>query len=485
MLCAFSQPLAVFCLLALLGCSEPPGTWVVPSGREARAIELLGDIGFERAFADGTTFDSIAIGRDRVVYALRRVGSVDAAPPLGRLTVRALALAQPGDRKGATLAIAVETLDPAPHVRARLEAGSQSLLRRDRPEATPLFVHVPAAGHTALTPVWQALGAALLAWALALGVHLTLRRTWPAVRLRFQPTHLLPAVLQSTLLGWWALHVPPVAAQFPRIGAQLLFAYGLDFLLAMTLRKRWDLSFAPVPVVLSANLFVWFPADNALDFAVVALALGAKWLVQWDTRALASDRPVVTLQPRGRHVFNPSAFGVAAVGVLCLAAPSLGHFEDISHLLAQPPHMVLVVLAAALVAQVRLPIVLIPLAACAVLLGLKQVGAYHVVYPFWPAVLLATTLLATDPATIPRTGPGRLLFGLGYGLAVWAVSAALTWQGESDFYGKVLPLPLLNLLAPQFDSLGAKLGRLQAWLAPRWNWAHLTAWLGFAAWCLH
>jgi hypothetical protein len=33
---------------------------------------------------------------------------------------------------------------------------------------------------------------------------------------------------------------------------------------------------APVPVILSANLFVWFPRDFVLNCAVIALALASK-----------------------------------------------------------------------------------------------------------------------------------------------------------------------------------------------------------------
>jgi Na+-translocating ferredoxin:NAD+ oxidoreductase RnfD subunit len=444
-------------LLVLLTGTAWADAWVVPQGRETQAIGLLEDVGFEKPLAGGLTWDSIGIARDHVDFALHRVGLPD-APPLATIAMRPVEQARPGDRTGKTIALHVQVLDPAGQ--AQVEPAIRSILAHENPV---FFQRLGPPPDQTLTRVLQVAFGLLLAWALALAIWLTCKREWHRVAFRFQPTHLLPAMLQCSIFAFWATRVPAVQEQLPRIALQLAFAYSLDFLLGMTKKQRWDATFGPVPVVLSANLFVWVP-PGALHLAllVVTVALASKWLIG----------------RQGRHIFNPSALGVAVLGLLSLLWPNLGRFEDISHLLDQPGMMPLL-LGLALVAQVRVPIVLVTLPAVLVLLGLKAVGAYHVVYPFWPAVFLAVTLLATDPATIPHTGPGRLLYGIATGLGIWAVSAGLTWLGRSDFYGKVLPIPVVNLLVPQFDRVGAKLcGKL---LAPRWNLAHVAVWLVLAS----
>ncbi len=443
-------------MVMLLAAPARADDWLVPQGRETQAIALLQDVGFEKTLPGGFTWDSIGLAKDHVDYSLHRVGQ-PGAPPLATLTLLPKERAQPGDRAGQVFALHVQVRDPVaqpyvePAIRSILAHEHADFFQRVVTPADPLgFVLTIAFG-------------LLVAWSLLLAIWLTWSRAWHRVALRFQPNHLLPAVLQGVIFAYWATRAPAVYEQLPKIALQLAFAYCLDFLLGMTLKKRWNATFAPVPVVLSANLFVWFPPGAFhLSLLVIAVGLGAKWLIQRE----------------GKHIFNPSALGVAVVGLYCLLVPDTGRFEDISHLLDQRGMMPLL-LALALVAQLRVPIVLVTLPAVLVLLALKYGGAYHVVYPFWPGVFLAVTLLATDPATIARTGAGRLLYGIATGLSIWAVSAGLTWLGYSDFYGKVLPIPLLNLLVPQFDRWGARL-RLPPTLEPRWNLAHVAAWLMLA-----
>lgn len=447
-------------LLLFLASPAWAEAWIVPQGREPQAIGLLQDVGFEKPLPGGLTWDSIGIARDHVDFSLHRVGQPE-APPLATITLRPREQARPGDRTGHHFALHVQVLDPAGQ--SQVEPAVRSILAH---ESADFFQHVdPPVDHTFARMLRIAFGA-LAAWAILLAIWLVATRSWHRVAFRFQPTHLLPTVLQCSIFAWWSTRVPAVYEQLPRIALQLAFAYGLDFLLGMTVKKRWDATFGPVPIVLSANLFVWVPAGaQHLALLVVAVALASKWLIQ----------------RQGRHVFNPSALGVAVLGVVSLLWPQLSSFQDISHLLDQPGMMPLLA-GLALVAQLRVPIVLVTLPAVLVLLGMKAVGAYHVVFPFWPAVFLAVTLLATDPATIPRTGPGRFLYGVALGLGIWAVSAALTWLDHSDFYGKVLPVPVVNLLAPRFDALGARLGTVvEKALAPRWNLAHVAVWLALTA----
>ncbi len=455
---------------------------VIPADRQARTIALLDGVGFERPRSGGWIWDGIAIAADRVTFTVRQVPQLardqaaPPSPPAAQIVLRHRDDAGPADRIGHEFALSWQPADPPPPLRAELEAATTSILARDH---GGYFVVV---GEPSPWPALQWAGGLLGAWVLALLAWLARHRAWHVLRVRFKPTHLLPAVLQSCLYGYWSLHVAEVADQLPRIGLLVLFAYLLDFLVGLTFCRRWDATFGPIPIVLSANLFVWFPPQTMhLSLLVVAVAIASKWLLVRD----------------GRHIFNPSALGIAVVALLSVATPEAARFQDIAHLFSEPPRMLWLVAGLAIVAQVRVPIVPITLTAAVTLLGLKAAGAWHTVYPFWPAVLLALALLATDPATIPQTAAGRWLYGLGLGVGVWAASALLTRLGYSDFYGKVLPIPLLNWLAPTLDRCGAwlierwqrgpwggQIARLPHCLEPRYNWAHLGAWLLLAAACI-
>src|SRR5262245_26924122 len=77
-------------------------------------------------------------------------------------------------------------------------------------------------------------------------------------------THVLPAILQIILFAYWSVYWPGVLEHSSVIAAQLLVAYVFDFLLAWTRRLPYGPSVGPVPIVLSMNLFVWFPPQYML-----------------------------------------------------------------------------------------------------------------------------------------------------------------------------------------------------------------------------
>jgi hypothetical protein len=256
-------------------------------------------------------------------------------------------------------------------------------------------------------------------------------------------THVLPAVLQSALFAYWAIYWTPVLTHLPVIGVQLAIAYAVDFLLAWTLRRPYHPSIGPVPIVLSMNLFVWFP-DLLLATAAIAIALVSKALL------LAGDR----------HVFNPSVVGLAIAGLLCIFLPEVFRYRDISHDFDRPPHMAQAILLLALVPQVRLRITPVALGATVAMVLTMSIVSAITGYrggpsPWWPPWLLAITLLAGDPATIPATPTSRLLFGLFLGVAFYVVSRALLFSVGTDFFSKIIPIPLANLLVPAFERAGS------------------------------
>lgn len=282
--------------------------------------------------------------------------------------------------------------------------------------------------------------------------------------LLFKGTHALPAAVQALLFAYWGVYWRPVREHLPALIFQLLFAYALDGLLSLARRKRWELSFGPFPIVLSANLFAMFaPAELDASLAMISLALLSKAFL---------------LRDDGKHIFNPSAFGITVVGLFWLGA-NLPWRGDVSSQLNLAPNMAELILLLGLIVQLRVRTVLLTAGAC---LGLTLThGLTRLVHfgPFWPAVLIIITLLATDPATIPKTGPGRALAGLSLGLAMPLAGAAVAaFTGGWDYYGKVLLIPAMNLLAPTFDRLGRWLPAAFDFRFTRW---HVAAWFLLAA----
>jgi hypothetical protein len=102
------------------------------------------------------------------------------------------------------------------------------------------------------------------------------------------------------------------------------------------------------------------------------------------------------------------------------------------------------------------------------------------------AVFLGLHLLVTDPSTSPRTPLGRAIFGVMYGLGVFALYGILGALGVPTFYDKLLCVPLLNLAVPGIDRVVRAIGErsilsrlgLDGPLG-RANLAHMTVWIVF------
>ncbi len=199
-----------------------------------------------------------------------------------------------------------------------------------------------------------------------------------------------------------------------------------------------------------------FPSPPAAVLATVA-AIGSK----------------VYLRRDERHVFNPSAFALAAVGLAALIAPSVA-YTPLFHTMNLPPFMGEWILLAALLPQLRLPIVLITLGAVLGTVAAAPIGPGPGL--FRPPTILAIALLATDPATIPRTPGGRLLYGIGFGVLMRLTSLALVTVGQPDDLAKVLPLPALNLCAGLLDRVAARIGTPRM-LDVTHNRRHVAAWV--------
>jgi hypothetical protein len=270
--------------------------------------------------------------------------------------------------------------------------------------------------------------------------------------LQFRPSHLIPAIIQTTLFAYWSLYWPEVVDRVPSILLQIVLAYAVDAIISNLREDAWRVGFGPLPIVLSSNLFAWF-----FDVGVIAVIVTALL-----TRAF--------VRRDGRHVFNPSAAGLAVAGILSLFFAPF-RFGGVFHPLGVPPNIAEVIVLLSLIPLTRFRIALVSVGAA---LGMHVFG--------WgvglPSFLLAFVLFATDPATIPRTPVGQLLFGMLVGVSTFGFSSVLVSWSNNDELAKVFPIPIANALVPWLDRVGDfRLARHIRFLDSRWNLAHIAVWL--------
>ncbi len=272
--------------------------------------------------------------------------------------------------------------------------------------------------------------------------------TVPAVKgaaIKF--THVLPAMIQGIVFGYWASYWPEAFQQLLVIGVQLAVAYAFEFLLMWTLRRPYTLGLGPFPIVFSANLFVWFaPGELLLGTLVIAVALSSKALIV----------------SNGRHIFNPSVLGVSAVAALCILWPSWFTYHDISTDFGRPPYMPYLILALALIPQIRLRTTPVSVGAILAMLGIMMTvfaltGYKKAPSPWWPPWLLAITLLAPDPATIPAGSLARFLFGMFVGASFYVAAKVLEYSVGTDYFAKVIPIAIANYMVPTFERAASRL----------------------------
>lgn len=306
---------------------------------------------------------------------------------------------------------------------------------------------LPAAGDAA------ALRATLLAAAAALGVWhglLAWRRPRVTAGVVLRRQHYVQACAQGAILLYWGWHWREVYAAGHLLLAQLLFAYAFDALLSWSRRGSFTLGFAPVPVIFSINLFLWFRPDwFYFQFILIAVGFAAKDLVRWSKDG------------RRVHVFNPSSFplGLFSLGLLLTGTTSLTWGQEIATTLNHAPHIYLVIFFVSLPVQILFGVATMTMAAVVTtyvfgLLYFAVAGTWWFIDAYIPiAVFLGMHLLFTDPSTAPRTELGRIVFGVAYGLSVIALYGALGALGQPRFYDKLLAVPVLNLLIQILDRL--------------------------------
>jgi hypothetical protein len=319
-------------------------------------------------------------------------------------------------------------------------------------------------GASAVLCAWNAV---LFVWSRRGGRTLTLE-----VVLKKQ--HYLQACVQGSLLAYWGWYWPPVYAFAPFLLAQLVFAYAFDMLLVWSRRDTYALGFAPFPVVISINLFLWFKPDwFYLQFLIVALGLAAKELIRWNRDG------------RRTHVFNPSSFPLAVISVYLLAAgkSDITWGQSIATTQFYPPHMYLVLFLLGMPGQFLFGVTTMTMSAVVSTyvfgrLYFAATGIYFFYDSYIPiSVFLGMHLLFNDPATSPRTELGRIVYGVLYGLSAVGLYQLLGSAGMPTFYDKLLQVPLLNLSAKWIDHVAGRWFTLGRSLTMRQrNLAYMSIW---------
>lgn len=345
--------------------------------------------------------------------------------------------------------------------------------------------------HTTPGLLWAFVGAIALLGGWALTLKLSGRAL--AVEPWLRKPHYIQAGVQGGVYLYWALYWPQVQAQIPLILAQIPFLMLLEACVSWTKGRRYRLGFSAVPIVGSTNLFLWFRDPVFVwQLVIIAGAWASKEFINW--RRAGFDGQI-----RETHIFNPSAIVLALAGLTMILTQTAHHSwaAEISVTLGNPPLAYENIFLMGLIVLSVVPSVLITLSATLTLLGLGWIffqvnGVWRFIDTGIPiAVWLGMTLLATDPASTPRRGLGKLIFGVLYAASVFVLYGILRGlerpPGPGDpglhvsYFDKLLFLPVLNLSVRWIDALAG-------WLQPRLSalWPrmlrdpklHLAVWIG-------
>lgn len=296
-----------------------------------------------------------------------------------------------------------------------------------------------------------------------------------------RPQHYLQAMVQISVYAYWGYYWRPVYDHVWLLLAQIAFAYAFDILLSWSRRREYTLGFGPFPIILSINLFLWFRDDwFYMQFLMIALGFMGKEYVRWQREG------------RSVHIFNPSAFALGLFSLVLIASntSSLTWGQEIASTLTLAPNIYTFLFLIGIVVMYFFTITLVAGMAAVTLFGLSALYSAIAGVPYFidseipAAVFLGLHLLITDPSTSPRTPLGKTIFGLLYGLGVFALYSLLTKMGVSTFYDKLLCVPLLNLSVIAIDRMVRSIkskSLLNVWNS-NWNsglanFVHMSVWV--------
>jgi hypothetical protein len=287
------------------------------------------------------------------------------------------------------------------------------------------------------------------------------------IELDVRRTHFVQAIAQGSIYFFVGAYYPGVAQWAPYVIYQLIFAFTFDFLLSIYRHNRYKLGFSIFPIVLSINLFIWFKPEYFVgQLIMIMIAILAKAYI------------VRTVDGRTRHIFNPSALPMAITTVLFVLLLNAEYMLNTNNVVTSyllPPHFQLFVFVMGMFSHLAGRVSFISLGAVATLYIIDTVFTAIMGLPpmgdiLQPSVFIGITLLVTDPVTSPKTRLGQLIYGSLYGILIVIGYVTLNHFGYPRYYDKILPVPILNYLAPYIDRIRAP--RWRPFQHPVWQ----TAW---------
>lgn len=331
-----------------------------------------------------------------------------------------------------------------------------------------------------LTVSFYMAAATLFAWAAIQMWQMQREQVSRGFFVLLRPQHYVQAMVQVSVYSYWGYYWRPVYDHFWLILGQILFAYSFDMLLSWSRRRDYTLGFGPVPIILSVNLFLWFRDDwFYLQFLMIAIGFMGKEYVRWQREG------------KNVHIFNPSAFalGIFSLILITTNTTSLTWGQEIASTLTLAPNIYTFLFLIGLVVMYFFSITLVAGMAAITLFLFSTLYSTATGIPYFidseipAAVFLGLHLLITDPSTSPRTPFGKLLFGILYGLGVFALYTILGAVGAPTFYDKLLCVPLLNLSVIAIDRAVRSVNTETVvnvwkpdWFGGRGNLAHMAIW---------
>ncbi len=333
--------------------------------------------------------------------------------------------------------------------------------------------------------VWGAC-AVLALWQIFLLRSCAVRGVTKFFIVSLKPQHYIQAMVHTSVYAYWGAHWQPVQEHAILLLAQLCFAFSFDMMLSWSRRESYQLGMGPFPIIFSTNLFLWFRDDwFYLQFLMIAIGFLGKEFVRWHREG------------RLVHIFNPSAFtlGLFSLVLITTNTTDISWGPQIASTLSLAPGIYTYLFLVGLVVMYFFSITLVAASAAMVLFGLSALYFSISGVPYFldseipTAVFLGLHLLVTDPSTSPRTPTGKLVFGVLYGLGVFALYTILSFFGAPTFYDKLLCVPLLNLSVQWIDRVVLPLRKnqfLERWgigVTPsrRTNLIHMAVWILFFA----
>jgi Na+-translocating ferredoxin:NAD+ oxidoreductase RnfD subunit len=305
--------------------------------------------------------------------------------------------------------------------------------------------------------------AILGAWQLVLFTVAAKPTTRYKIEPLFRSTHYIQATLQATIYVYLSLYWDAIRVNVPLLLAQILLGYLFEILLAWSRGRPARLGFGTVPVILSTNLFLWFREDYYYNqFLMVAVAFFSKEFLTWN------------YDGRKRHIFNPSALPLSVASILIIATGTidLTSAVDLVAVFDFAPNFYEVIFLLGLVTQALYLTTPVSLGTVVSMYILHYTSEWVLGEPIGDTaihaqVFLGLTFLVTDPATSPKSNFGKFLFGLTYGLGVFALGILLRLVHQPGLFAKLLIVPPVNLMVPLFDRLTGRLEKFAAFGSTR------------------